>query len=212
MLDGEIGEAEIDPLRDLHESFEATHPEWRDRVEVLYISRKALLTFEAEPRGRVARISPGEPLHYRELDGVVGWLLDWHGVISRGETLHGPAPLTIGPGVGPAMFRAAVISQLREMLDIVRGHDVAYVPAQQGYIVATVCRGLYSLATGEVTSKEAAITWYAERHPDEADLVWATYRAYRADVRGPHQRLIASSTPPWKAPSPVRPEKDLRGR
>ena len=54
-----------------------------------------------------------------------------------------------------------------------------------------MCRGLYALATGQQTSKEGAVAWFAERHPDESDFVWAAYRAYRADIRGPHERLIS---------------------
>jgi predicted nucleotidyltransferase len=192
VLDSDVAEgSDLDALRELHERFESERPAWRDRIEAVYISRSALATFESAPTGVVARVSPGETLHHRELAPDIGWNLDWHAVLNGGETLFGPPPSELGPPVGDALFRAAVRRQLLDMSEIARTHDVAYVPAQQGYIVATVCRALYSLATGEQTSKENAVAWYAERHPDESDFVWATYRAYRADVRGPHERLIA---------------------
>lgn len=181
---------DLDSLRALHESFESAHPAWRDRVEVLYISRGVLATFAAEPTGLVARVSPGEPMHLRELGGEIGWLLDWHGVVSVGETLFGPPPLTLGPPVSEQRFRDAVHSQLRELQQTVRGHDVAFVPVQQGYIAASVARALYSLETREQTSKESAVAWLAARRPDLADLLWTAYRTYRADIRGPHQRLV----------------------
>ena len=150
----------------------------------------ALQTFAAEPRGRVARISPGEPLHHRDLEGNIGWIMDWYAVTTHGEVLAGQPPSKVGPPVSDAAFLAAVRHQLGEWHTLVRANSVAYVPAQQGYIVATVSRALYVLATGTQTSKEKAVAWFAHNHPEDADFVWAAYHAYRADVRGPHERLI----------------------
>ena len=161
-----------------------------DRIEVLYLSAGVLATFASEPRGRVARVSPGDLMNHRELDGNLGWILDWHGVVTAGETLHGPAPLQLGPHVTGEMFRAAVLAQLRELRETVRENTVAYVPVQQGYIVATACRSLFSLATGQQTSKERAVEWMAERRPDLADFLLTSYATYRADIRGSHERLI----------------------
>jgi hypothetical protein len=191
VLDSDVAEGDdLDSLARLHDGFEAERPEWRDRIEVLYLSRTVLATFAALPTGTVARTSPGEPLHHRDLAGDVSWLLDWHGVVTVGETLLGPPPLTLGPAIADDRFRAAVAGQLREFSETARRNDVAYFPAHQGYIVAGVCRALYSLETGCQISKGDAVAWLAERRPDLADFVWNLYRAYRADVRGPHARLI----------------------
>ena len=190
VLDSDVAEGDaLDSLAQLHERFEAERPEWRDRIEVLYLSRAVLSTFAALPTGTVARTSPGEPMHHRDLAGDISWLLDWHGVITVGETLLGPPPLTLGPAIADDRFRAAVASQLRELSEVARRNEVAYLPAYQGYIVAGVCRAMYSLETGRQISKEDAVAWLAERRPDLADFVWNLYRAYRADVRGPQARL-----------------------
>jgi predicted nucleotidyltransferase len=191
VLAEDVDETQLGLLRDMHESFEAARPAWRDRIEVLYLSRAVLATFNGEPRGRVVRISPGEPIHFRELEGDMGWLLDWHGAVTANVALVGPPPLALHPAVTRARLRTAVIAQLREMQETARNPTVAYVPAQQGYIAATVCRALFSLATGDVTSKEKAIAWVAGRQPELAEYLWSAYRAYRADVHGPHERLIA---------------------
>jgi hypothetical protein len=180
----------FDSLRDLHVRFEDDRPAWRDRIEALYLSREVLQTFADKPLGRVARISPGERMHHRELGGDLRWVVDWHGVVSVGETLYGPPPLELGPEVTPELFKAGVMSELRELRKNVRDRTVAYVPAQQGYIVATVSRALYSLATGEQTTKQRAVAWLAQQRPDLADYVLSSYATYRADIRGPHERLI----------------------
>jgi streptomycin 3"-adenylyltransferase len=191
VLADDVNDEDLLALEAMHDKFVVEHPEWQDRVEVLYTSHSVLATFAAAPTGTVARISPGEPLHHRDLEGNVGWLLDWHAVLTSREALFGPAPQSLGPAVSPQLFRDAVLSQLREMSVIARRNEVAYVPAQQGYIVATVSRALYSLETGQSTSKANAIEWLAERRPDLADYLRSNYAAYRADIRGPHERLIA---------------------
>ena len=181
---------DLNSLRALHERFENERPAWRDRIEALYLSKDVLQTFASVPVGIVARISPGEPMHQRDLGGDIGWLIDWHSVLSVGETLFGPPPSTLGPPIADGLFREAVGSQLREWRALVRQREAAYVPAYQGYIVATVSRALYTLATGAETSKETAVAWLAKRHPELAEFVWTSYDAYRADVRDRHDRLI----------------------
>jgi hypothetical protein len=74
--------------------------------------------------------------------------------------------------------------------EAVRAPSVAYVPAQQGYIVATLCRALYALETGEQTSKEAAVAWAAERFPEWGSFVNDSLARYRADVSEAHQAVI----------------------
>ena len=188
---------ELDSLRILHERFEEQRPAWRDRIEVLYVGRDVLQTFASKPTGRVARISPGEPMHHRELGGDIGWLLDWHSVVTAGETLFGPQPLIVGPPVADELFRKAVKGQLDRWRELVRQDEVEHVPAQQGYIVATVSRALYTLTTGKQTSKKNAVAWLAKRSPELAEFLWASYDAYRTDNRDRHHRLIRFVDDAW---------------
>lgn len=181
---------DLPALRRLHERFEGQHPQLRDRIEVLYVSRQVLATFIDTPTGIVARISPGEPLHQRDLGGDLGWLLDWHAVVSEGETLLGRPPLTLGPPVSPDRFKAAVASHLSGWRKLVRHNDAAHLPAPQGYVIAAVCRGLFALATGRQVSKEKAVAWFAENHPEDAEYVRRAYRAYRQDVHEPSGQLV----------------------
>jgi hypothetical protein len=181
---------DLDALRVLHEHFEDERPGWRGRIEVLYLTRDVLATFSDAPTGTVARVSPGEPLHLRELDGERGWRLDWAGVLNGGETLSGLPPDQVGPWISDKQLREAMVSHLDQLRHEVRDSDVAWVPARQGYLAATISRGLYSLQTGRQTSKAAAIEWAAHRYLAYADYLMSAFAAYRADVRGPHQRLI----------------------
>ena len=59
--------ADIDPtdlagLERMHDDLVARHAEWSDRIEVVYLALATLESFRTTT-GRVADISPGEPLH-----------------------------------------------------------------------------------------------------------------------------------------------------
>ena len=82
-----------------------------------------------------------------------------------------------------------------EAEDRLRGRSsaswVAYVPAHQGYVVMTLCRALYALATGKQATKEEAATWAAARYPEWSRFISETHATYRADVRDSHHALIS---------------------
>ena len=66
---------ELGALNELHSGFVADHPDWRERVEVGYISHAVLQTLGESPTGRIAVISPGEPLHIKDVGADwIRWL------------------------------------------------------------------------------------------------------------------------------------------
>ena len=190
VLDADVQDgAELEALTELHSGFVADHPDWHERVEVGYISHAVLQTLGETPTGRIAVISPGEPLHIKDVGAE--WILDWRSVCTRGETIVGPPPREIGPEITDEAFRRAVELQLEAWTQDVRAPWVAYVPAHQGYIVATICRALYSLSTGDQTSKEEAVAWAAERFPAWSDFVNDALAQYRADLTEQHMATVA---------------------
>jgi len=181
--------SQLEELRSLHDAFLSERPTWIERIEVAYVERGVLQTFGDRPRGLIAEICPGEPLHIR--DAGAEFTLDWYGVTTQGETILGPAPLDLGPQVSPSAYRRAVEVLLKEWPSRVRAPWVAYVPAHQGYVVMTICRALYSLATGEQTTKEEAAAWAAARYPEWSSFISEAQQRYRADVRDSHHALIS---------------------
>lgn len=175
-----VTDAELPALESLHAAFAEEHPDWVERVEVGYVGRDVLQTFGGVPSGPIAVISPGEPLNIK--DATPDWTLNWRGVVTSGRAVLGPPPLELGPPVGTREFRRAVAAQLDAWKRDARAPTVKYVPAQQGYIVVTLCRALHALATGETTSKERAVAWTVERYPQWATLVTDALAAYRADL------------------------------
>jgi predicted nucleotidyltransferase len=189
VLSDEVREGEpLETLRSLHDDFASRHPEWLDRIEVGYISHAVLQSFSDGPAGRVAVISPGEALNVKDVEA--NWVIDWYGVCTMGETLIGPPPTELGPAVTKDAYLRAVQEHLGAWKEHVRQSWVAYVPAHQGYIVATVCRALYTLASGKQTTKELAVAWAAERFPDSATFINQAFQQYLADVSAPHRETI----------------------
>ena len=189
VLDEDVDQSRLTRLTRLHGDFVEKHAAWNERVEVGFLGRKVLETFAGEPSGTVAVVSPGEPMHIGEVEW--DWVLNWHDVCTQGEALYGPPPLMLGPTVSTEGYEQAVAAQLAAWQQDVRSPEVAYAPAHQGYIVVTVCRALYALATGRQTTKEAAVAWAAERYPDWADFVREALRRHRADVAESHNATIA---------------------
>jgi predicted nucleotidyltransferase len=180
---------QLEGLRVMHEAFVAERPAWVERIEVVYVDREVLRTLTGRPRGRIAVVSPGDPL--RILDAGFECTLDWYSVTTQGETILGPAPLDLGPEISRDVYRDAVEVLLREWSSKVRAPWVAYVPAHQGYVVMTICRALYSLATGEQTTKGEAAAWAAARYPEWSSFISEAEKRYRADVRDSHDALIS---------------------
>ena len=64
---------ELEALNELHSGFVADHPDWRERVEVGYMSHAVLQTLGETPTGRIAVISPGEALHIKDVGAEFGY-------------------------------------------------------------------------------------------------------------------------------------------
>lgn len=164
ILRSDLNGEELAGLEHLHGRLEAESPGWRDRIEAVYLSSRALMTFRTES-SPAARISPGEPFHSIRVDDR--WLIDWYQLRTVGVPLHGPPPDTLVPPIS-----------LEEYVDAVREHvladdwlDDAETQAEQAYIVLTMCRGLRTSRTGEHVSKREAAGWAAERMPEHAALI-----------------------------------------
>jgi hypothetical protein len=188
VVERDIDLGQLAQLEELHTGFAAKHPAWIERVEVGYLSRAVLQTLARAPKGGIGAVSPGEPLNIKEIGW--DWVINWHGVCTRGEVVRGPRPLELGPEISPEVFRRAVKAQLDAWPEYARHPSVAYVPAQQGYIVVTVCRALHALETGEQATKEEAAAWAARRFPERTDFIREALAAHRADFGAAHARVI----------------------
>jgi hypothetical protein len=80
----------------------------------------------------------------------------------RGRTLLGPDPESFVPEITAEILHRALVREvgyLREEVSTKADGEWRDVPSYRGYAVLTLCRILYSLRTGAVTSKPRAASW-----------------------------------------------------
>jgi len=155
------------------ESFHADtvhrHPEWHDRLELVYVKRDTLARFRGG--GPIGVISPGEPFHVR--DGIELWLQNFYLVREFGVTLAGPGPAAAIPEISWPEFLAATTSYADE----VRGrslHDAT--PGSRAYNVLTMCRALCTVRMNRPCSKQEGAAWVRAQMPEWACLIDAAER------------------------------------
>jgi hypothetical protein len=156
----DLDDEEISQLDKLHNDMATAYPAWEDRLEIAYISTKALQTFKTRT-SPIAIISPGEPFHVKEAGN--DWLINWYIVQEKGLTLYGPTPTSIIAHISKEEFIQWVRVQAEEW----REYIIHTRPSRpyQAYAILTLCRALYASKTGQQVSKKQAALWTRQQFP-----------------------------------------------
>lgn len=162
----EVEDIDLAGIELMHARFADQRPEWRDRIEVVYIGRATLWTFRTSV-GSLAVISPGEPLHVRD-DRVADWLQNWYLIRETGETLHGPAADNLFPRIEWPEFVAATRRYAHEVQN--RQRD-GVGSGTLAYTILTMCRALHVVREHATASKQEAAAWVTREMPDWAWLI-----------------------------------------
>ena len=162
----EVETIDLPRLDGVHQDLVARHPDWRDRLEVVYIGRATLEAFRTSP-GRLAVISPGEPFHLRE-EPVFEWVQNWYLVRETGVVLFGPPAAAVIPPVAWGEFAAAAV---RYAGQISSQHLEDASPSAIAYAVLTMCRALMTVRTQAHVSKQDGAAWTRRRMPEWAGVI-----------------------------------------
>ena len=158
-----VTDDQLRALIEMHDHLVERHPDWDNRVEVLYLDLATLSTFR--DGGDVVRISPGEPIHRTPF--LQHWLVDLYTVQESGLTIQGADAGEVLPRIGVDEFRASISSMVEKWLEWMRG------TVQEGYLAyirLALCRSLFAFRFGKQTSKPAAARWVAHEYPQWAAL------------------------------------------
>ncbi len=165
IVEGDIDDTALVVLGEMHDAFIRSYPEWEDRIEVAYVSVEAMRDFKSHP-SRIARISPGEPLHFREMDSQ--WLMDWYQVQEQDVTVLGPPPHRYIPHISTEEFIESLKNRLPDWrISVGDAHTVGH----QSYIILSLCRTLYSIHHSRQVSKVAAGEWASLEFPEWSQLI-----------------------------------------
>jgi len=176
-----VGEREFASLAALHEELRKSADPWGRRIEIAYIDRPGLRRWE--PGRRYPTLGQGEVLAWA--DHRSNWVLERWMLRERAITLLGPDPQTLVDPISPDELRAAVRDRLTDWADWAKdpaNPDWRLGPAHKAYVVETMCRARYTLAHGELPSKEEAVAWALETFPEPWLSIVRRSQSWRQDL------------------------------
>jgi Domain of unknown function (DUF4111) len=171
VTDTDIEDDLFDSLQDIHAQFAASNSVWADKIEATYVPSPALR--HATPNAsHYSQIEKGTRLFKAPLES--GWVFQCITLRERGVVVAGPDPRTLVDSIHPQAIHSAAAEIAALWLEQAE-HDPTWLPwlrqrDAQTFVILTLCRLLYSLATGSVASKPRAAEWAHK----ELGEPWAT--------------------------------------
>jgi len=159
-------------LRAMHDRIASLDARWGFELEGSYVGKQALRR-KGELLDLLARGAPEHPL-YPNIERGRGerlkiaphdesWVVHRAILRERGIRLAGPPPQTLVDPVSPTELRQAMLSVLSEWPGpLLEQPEKLGVWGLHTYVVVTLCRMLYTLHQGTVTSKLIAARWAQE--------------------------------------------------
>jgi hypothetical protein len=163
VTDGALPDDRIAAMREWHTLFSAGGSPFATRLEAVYIPQadlrapaSASASYPQVERDRPFFVEPVEP----------GWSVQRYTLREHGVVIAGPDPREMLDPVDPDEMRRDGAIIARTWLDQAE-HDPTWLDWARprpyfAFVVATLCRLLYTLETGGVTSKPAATRWAQE--------------------------------------------------
>lgn len=151
------------------------------RLEMAYIDRASLRRFcpgEVHPT-----LGQGETLAWSEHG--TNWILERWTVREHGITLAGSPPQTLIDPVPAAALTAAVRERLPDWADWAwqtDDPDWQLPRSHKAYVIETMCRALYTLAHGELSSKARAVQWALKTLPEPWRTTVVRSQRWRTDA------------------------------
>ena len=180
-------------LRELHDEIPTRPGHWPHDLEGSYAPRADLATLATLDRqwlyiNRGAREMEWST-HCNTED--VRWTLREHGI-----TLAGPDPRQLVAEVPAAILRSKMPPLIENFLSNLLSWTSFDIAWAQRYAVTTLCRMLFTLETGEVSSKPASLEWAKSALPTKwRDLI------QQASTTGRSRGTTLHDQGAWKRPS-----------
>lgn len=150
----------VQSLHDMHSRFDTGDSPWAGKIEAVYIAPEAL------------RPNPISTLHYPQVEKQSalfvaplesGWIFHLYTLREHAVTVAGLPLRPLIEAIDPDDMRRAAAPIAELWLDQAQ-NDPTWIPwlyerEHQAFVVLTLCRLLYTLDSGSVTSKPAAARW-----------------------------------------------------
>lgn len=160
VTDTDIGDACFDGLQDIHAQFAANNSPWAGRIEAIYIPSLAL-RHVVPTTDHYPQIEKGTSLFKAPLES--GWIFQCITIRDHGVVVAGPEPHTLVDPIHAQDMHSAA-AEITSLWLQQSQNDPTWITwfrqrDAHTFVILTLCRLLYSLATESVTSKPRAAEW-----------------------------------------------------
>jgi hypothetical protein len=173
----DISEEMFERLHAMHAIIASSGLPYANYIEGSYIPLKSLRRYDPH-NAHHATIGIDWP--FRVAFHGSNWILERYIIREHGVVVYGPPPQTLIDPVAPEEMQAAVCEQLRDFWSSqLDGPEWLRPRNYQAFAMLTLCRALYTLHQGMVSSKPQAALWAQETYPQwkpiiERSLSWRT--------------------------------------
>ncbi|MEI6136294.1 MAG: aminoglycoside adenylyltransferase domain-containing protein [Chloroflexota bacterium] len=180
VMEQPLDEAQFRALRAMHRRIESSRSPYVPRYEITYLDRLAVRRFV--PGERHATLRQGGSLEW--VEHRVDWIIERWVLREHGFRILGPDPhALIDPITSDQLIEAnrQRLADWRSWLD--DPSDGAWAPkhGQMAYVVETMCRCRYAVATGSIATKPQAVRWALEAFPEPWRTTVRRSHIWRAD-------------------------------
>jgi hypothetical protein len=172
----ELSEEVLEALRVMHADIASSGFPYADHLEGSYIPREALRRYDPA-NARHPTIGIDWPFHIGEHGP--NWIIERYIVREHGIIVYGPSPQMLIDPITPQELRIAVREQLKSRWQSSLLTDPEWLRPRdyQAFAVLTLCRALYTLHDGTISSKPQAAAWAQAMYPQwrpiiERSMAW----------------------------------------
>lgn len=159
----DLPEETLDRLRGMHADIAASGLPYANRIEGSYIPRAALRRYDPHNNRHPGT---GFDWPFQVAEHGSNWIIERHIVREHGVVVYGPSPQALIDPVSPEELRAAVYEHLQNFWQSQLNEPEWLRPRDyQAFAILTLCRALYTLHSGTVSSKPQAAAWAQETYP-----------------------------------------------
>lgn len=159
---GALSVESVAALRTMHQRLYERRMSWVDQLEIVYIPIAALRRHDPA-NADFPHLDRGTGDQLQVMTHHTDWVVHRVVLRERGIVLAGPPPAALIDSISADELRQAQCELMRFWwAPIARGEgEAGYLDVRgyQSYAVLTMCRMLYTLRTGEITSKSGAARW-----------------------------------------------------
>ncbi len=187
VTNGALSDDRIEALREWHTQFNASDSLWAERLEAVYVPQDDLRA-PASASTHYPQVERDRPFFVEPLEP--GWSVQRYTLREYGVVIAGMEPSKLLDPVDPDEMRRDGAIIAHTWLDQAERDptwlDWARPRPYFAFVVATLCRLLYTLETGTVASKPAATRWAQHTLDDRwAGFIARSWEARHEDGEAP---------------------------